>query len=160
MADEGFNAQFKQPGMRKQKTVLFNAGVAVTATGWTNGAMGGLQLAVSKTAKYATIPCPGLHVGDKIVNFRVMGGFGGTATFTASFEKALHASAGATTAEIAHITTLSVGPGASDLNAAASCSEEVVAAGYQYYVVIMGTTQEESLCTIDVTGVELDIRRA
>jgi hypothetical protein len=131
-----------------------------TTAGWTVANNSGkLAMAASQTSGTATIPIIGLSVGDIIERVRYRGGKGGAGALTLVVAlKSLVSISGAITAS--NVQTLT-----GDTTAAAHAVDVEtylttplkVADKYSYYILFTGTTAASS--TIDITSVEVDVRK-
>jgi len=163
MADEGFNAYDKYPGFNKEKTIMYNASEIVTASGFVAASDGTYTLANNKATKIMVVPITGLREGDILKNFRLLGAIGATpptpTVLDADFRKVTKGTGVVTDASIASITQVSASVDAA-LDQEKSLSKEKVAADYQYYVKITGTSAADAGSDVAITGVEVDIERA
>jgi len=143
----------------ERKTILCNA--------WNQGATGTIShtddgtadVAASQTAATAVFPISGLHVGDVINSFRIVGGLtsaGGTVTVDADLRKVTKASGGVTDASVGAITQVSVTASAA-LDTAKTGLDETVADDFQYYVLVTITTGAS--CAAKITGIEVDLNQ-
>ena len=142
---------------------LFNDAVVVTASGWVPATTGTTNLATNLSAKKFYIPLGGLRVGDQIVSFSIKGALsatGGAATvIDADLRKVTGAADAVTDASVGAITQVSVTADAA-LNASKTfAATETVATGFQYYVLVTGTTANDAACTAQVIGVELTVNK-
>lgn len=142
--------------------MLLSSGTATigTTAGWTTANDNNLlSMAASQTAGTATIPVNGIDIGDTIIRCRLRGGTAGAAAKTLlwSLWKTTSASGAITAAKIQDMT--------SDTTATAHAIdiETYLTTPYkatikeQYFFLLTGTTAAG--VTIDITGIEIDIKR-
>lgn len=144
-------------------TRLYNAGRAVTASGWVETTVGAFLLDQNKSSCVLMIPLTNLPVGKKIQAVRVLGALGATTANATVIDAALHkvtkgAGAVSDSAVIgASITQVSVTADTALDSEAVPTSEELVRTDYQYYVKITGTTADNAANDAYITGVEVDL---
>lgn len=144
-------------------TRLYNAGRAVTASGWVETAVGTFFLDQNLSSKILMIPLTNLPVGKKIAAFRVVGALGATTANATVIDAALHKvtkGAGAVTDAAvtgASITQVSVTADTALDSEAIPTKAEPIVSDYQYYVKITGTCADNAACDAFITGVEVDL---
>jgi len=142
--------------------MLLNVGTATigATAGWTTANDNNLlSMAASQTAGTATIPVNGVNIGDTIIAARLRGGTAGAAA------KTLLWSLWKTTSASGAITAVKIQDMTSDTTATAHAidietyltTQYKTATKEQYFFLLTGTTATG--VTIDITGIELDIKR-
>ena len=120
---------------------------------------------VDKAQTNTTIiyPVSGLHVGDKINQFRITGALGAdTAKATvvdANLRKVTGGAGSVTDASVATITQVSVVTDTALDSEATAEFDEVVATDYQYYVLVKISTYNDDANDASITGVEVDVNQ-
>jgi len=145
------------------KTILCNQGHS-GATGTNTFAKddGTCFVDQSQTATTIIYPVSGLHAGDVINAFRVVGAIGATSgnatTVDASLRKVTKGAGAVTDAEIGAITQVSAEADAA-LDEEKSSLSDIVATDYQYYVLVTITTAANAANDVSLTGVEVDVNQ-
>ena len=145
-------------GHKQSQTMLFNSFNMLA--NWVNAIDGTARLPASETAQKFTIPISGLKVGDELVAFRIVGQIesaGATATLDADLRKVTKAAADVTDASVGAITQVSVAADTAVDAAKTLAAVTTVAADFQYYVLVTGTTAGST--DIAVIGIEVDLNR-
>lgn len=146
----------------ERKTILCNAGHSGT-TG-TNAFIDNGTCFVDQSQSATTIvyPVSGMHDGDVINGFRVVGAIGaksgGVTSVDADLRKVTGGAGAVTDASIDTITQVSVeADTALDSANATSTLSEIVVTDYQYYVLVTVTTAANAENDAWITGVEVDL---
>lgn len=149
------------PRVVRKETRLFNAGHAVTASGWVETTAGVYSLATNLSSKVLMIPLPNLPVGRQISGFRILGALGATTANATVIDAALHkvtkGAGSVTDSEVGAITQVSVVADTALDSEKVFTRSELIKDDYQYYVKITGTTANNAACDVAVTGVEVDV---
>lgn len=133
---------------------------ATATVGWvvTGTDKGLATLAASATADTLVVPITGLNVGDKIIDYTVVGQIesaGNTATLDADLRKVTNAAAGGTDASIGSITQVSATADTAVSSSKTLATAEVVASGEVLYLLVTATTAAST--DVELTGVELTV---
>jgi len=124
---------------------------------WYNSA-DGLHLAASQTAQIAYFPVEGLKVGDEVTGYAIFGKVtsgGNAVTVDAKLTKVnkdgtnSDITGGAIT-QVSQTTNFTY-------DSSTAITAEVAAVDYAYHIIVTGTTG--AACTIDVTGIQLNVNR-
>lgn len=155
--------------VRTGRTRIINTEAKIGATsGWTLG--GGTvdtglmaTMAASQTAGTLVVPIPGLHVGDTITGFHLIGQIesaSGAVTLDADLRKMTAAAADVTDASVDTMTQISVtaDTAITSANSAVTGLSEVVAADETFYLLLTGTTAAST--DIALQGVALTVTTA
>jgi len=143
----------------ERKTILCNAFNEGATGNTTHADDGSADVAASQTATTAVFPINGLHVGDIINAFRIVGGLtsaGNALTVDADLRKVTKKSAGVTDASVGAITQVSVSASAL-MDSEKSGLSETVATDFQYYVLVTTTTAAST--AVSIVGIEVDVNQ-
>ena len=146
------------------KTITCNAGHSgTTGTNTFSVNNGTCFVDKAQTNTTAIYPITGLHVGDKINQFRIVGALGAdTAKATvldANLRKVTGGAGSVTDASVATITQVSVVTDTALDSEATADFDEVVATDYQYYVLVKISTYNDDANDVSITGVEVDVNQ-
>jgi hypothetical protein len=155
--------QVMDANARKTQTLFCNSGRASTASGYAAANDGTFTLAHNISAAKLVIPIHGLKAGDQITGFTVRAALGATTglatVLDADLRKVTPKSDGTSTdASVGAVTQVSVT--ANELSSPSkTVTAETVATTYQYYVLVTGTTANNSACKQVIAGVEVAVNR-
>ena len=156
------NSDFTYTGHKDSQVLTANA-FNVVDSDWTQQSDGSILLDQNKSAKKLVIPISGLKVGDEIAGFRIVGSIGakagGTSTLDADLRKITKASGSITDASVGSMTQIAAVADAAVDNGSTLGSAETVAADYQYYILVTGTTDDNVENDIFIAGAEVDVNR-
>jgi len=145
-------------------TMFYNQPVIVDSSAWAANSAGCMTLAENLSAKHVMYPLTGLKEGDQITKFRVLGGVlapstSATTTIDASLWKCTKtADSVAAATSCGAITQVAASEDAA-LDSEKDVTDLTVADDYQYFVLVKGTTANNTNCAAFITGVEADIYR-
>lgn len=145
-----------------RRTMFIPAGIgkAGATAGWTTANdTGDARCPASQTASTFTLPVLGLHLGDVVKSFKVIGqveSAGNTATLDADLRKLTNAAADPSDASIGAITQVSATADTA-VTSEKDVTDETVASGEQLYVLLTATTAAST--DIRVLGVEIEVDR-
>ena len=135
---------------------------SLEASGWVNGDAG-LTFATNQSDKDCYVPIPGLKVGDIITKIHVHGGIGATTDMATvldvSLYKVVGLAGGSTPSVIQAMDQVSSVVDYLVDEEKALATPETIAAGEHFYFMITGTTANDALCDIIVTGLEVEVTR-
>jgi len=144
----------------------FTGAQGATATvGWVVADVGGVDkglatLAASATADTLVVPITGLNIGDTITAFKITGqveSAGNTATVDADLRKITPAAAGSADASIGAITQISKTADYLISDSKTLATEEVVASGESFYLLVDATTAAST--DVELSSVEVTVTR-
>jgi len=145
---------------KEHKTILCNAGTEATTGTVARLDNGTLFVDQNQSAATMVFPVSGMHAGDVINKFRVVGGVGaktgGVTSVDADLRKVTGAAGGVTDASVGAITQVSVEADTAVDSEKAGLTE-TVATDYQYYVLVTVTTADNAENDAYITGVEVDL---
>lgn len=147
--------------IQKTTVVLCNAGTPVDSD-WGIQSDGSYLLDQNMASKAMVFPVAGLNAGDIITGFRILGslgaGAGNSTTIDADLRRNLKAAGSITDASVGAIAQTTVNADtALDIEKAISGEGHTVAEDYQYYVNVTGSTANNAVNDIYVTGIEVDV---
>lgn len=147
----------------ERKTILCNNGHSgATGTNTFSKDDGTCFIDQNQSSTTIVYPISGLHVGDVISNFRVLGAIGaksgGATTVDADLRKVTKGSGSVTDASVGAITQVSEEADAA-LDEEKSDLDEIVADDYQYYVLVTVTTADNTENDVSLTGIEVDVNQ-
>lgn len=160
--DITFSGDISVSGHKEGQILTANA-FNIVDSDWTMQADGTTLLDQNKSAKKLVIPIPGLKVGDEIAGFRILGSVGakagGTSTLDADLRKNTKGAGSITDASVGDMTQIAAVEDTAVDNGSTFGSAETVAADYQYYILVTGTTADNAENDIFITGAEIDVNR-
>jgi len=129
---------------RRTIFVPAGAGKAGATAGWTTANdVGEARVAASQTASTFAIPVQGLHLGDVIKSFKIIGQIesaGNAVTLDADLRRTTNAAADPTDASLGAITQVSVTADTAVTSEKVLATEETLASGEMVYLLLTATT--------------------
>ena len=147
----------------EKKTILCNEGREATTGTAVRLDDGTIFVDQSQTATTIVFPVSGLHVGDRLEKFRLVGAVGATTSNSTTVDADLRTvtgGAGAVTdASVGAITQVDTDADVA-LDSEKTGLNTLVATDYQYYVLVTITTAANAACDVFITGVEVDVNNS